>query len=78
MCQLSLYIEGALNTLEAARQNRVENFVYASSSSIYGGEPNLPKTYGGEGNLFSPNVLTKHCDVEWEKKVAIECYKENL
>lgn len=44
LCQLSLYIEDTLNTLEAARQNRVENFVYASSSSIYGGEPNLPKT----------------------------------
>ena len=68
LCQLSLYIEDTLNTLEAARQNRVENFVYASSSSIY----------GGEGNLCSPNVFTKHCGEEWKKKVAIECYKENL
>ena len=37
-------IRGTLNMMEAARQNRVKKFVYASSSSVYGDEPNLPKT----------------------------------
>lgn len=60
-------IEGALNMLEAARQNGVKKFVYASSSSVYGDEPNLPKTEGREGNLLSPYALTKRCDEEWAK-----------
>ena len=60
-------IEGTLNMLEAARQNGVKKFVYASSSSVYGDEPNLPKTEGIEGNLLSPYALTKRCDEEWAK-----------
>ena len=61
-------ITGMLNMLEAARQNRVKRFVYASSSSVYGDEPNLPKTEGIEGNLLSPYALTKRCDEEWAKQ----------
>ncbi|MGN0561792.1 MAG: SDR family oxidoreductase [Candidatus Fimenecus sp.] len=60
-------IEGTLNMLEAARQNGVKKFVYASSSSVYGDEPNLPKTEGREGNLLSPYALTKRCDEEYAK-----------
>ena len=60
-------IEGTLNMLEAARQMGVKKFVYASSSSVYGDEPNLPKTEGREGNLLSPYALTKRCDEEWAK-----------
>ncbi len=61
-------ITGTLNMLEAARQNNVKKFVYASSSSVYGDEPNLPKTEGIEGNLLSPYALTKRCDEEWAKQ----------
>lgn len=61
-------ITGTLNMLEAARQNGVKKFVYASSSSVYGDEPNLPKTEGREGNLLSPYALTKRCDEEWAKQ----------
>lgn len=61
-------IQGTLNMLEAARQNKVKTFVYASSSSVYGDEPNLPKTEGIEGNLLSPYALTKRCDEEWAKQ----------
>ena len=61
-------IQGTLNMLEAARQNGVKKFVYASSSSVYGDEPNLPKTEGREGNLLSPYALTKMCDEEWAKQ----------
>lgn len=39
-------IKGTLNMLEAARQNKVKKFVYASSSSVYGDHPNLPKLKG--------------------------------
>ena len=61
-------IQGTLNMLEAARQNGVKKFVYASSSSVYGDEPNLPKKEGIEGNLLSPYALTKRCDEEWAKQ----------
>lgn len=64
-------IQGTLNMLEAARQNRVRKFVYASSSSVYGDEPNLPKTEGSEGNLLSPYALTKRCDEEWAKQYTM-------
>ncbi len=60
-------IEGTLNMLEAARQSGVKKFVYASSSSVYGDEPNLPKKEGREGNLLSPYAVTKRCDEEWGK-----------
>ncbi len=64
-------ITGTLNMLEASRQNNVKKFVYASSSSVYGDEPNLPKTEGREGNLLSPYALTKRCDEEWAKQYTM-------
>ena len=64
-------IQGTLNMLEAARQNGVKRFVYASSSSVYGDEPNLPKQEGREGNLLSPYALTKRCDEEWAKQYTL-------
>ena len=63
-------ISGTLNMLEAARQKGVRKFVYASSSSVYGDEPNLPKREGVEGNLLSPYAVTKMCDEEWAKQYA--------
>lgn len=60
-------ILGTLNMLEASRQNKVKKFVYASSSSVYGDEPNLPKTEGIEGNLLSPYALTKRTNEEYAK-----------
>ena len=64
-------IVGMLNMLEASRQCGVKKFVYASSSSVYGDEPNLPKTEGREGNLLSPYALTKRCDEEWAKQYTM-------
>lgn len=61
-------ILGTLNMMEAARQSGIKKFVYASSSSVYGDEPNLPKREGREGNLLSPYALTKRCDEEWGKQ----------
>ena len=66
-------IQGTLNMLEAARQKKVKKFVYASSSSVYGDEPNLPKKEGIEGNLLSPYAVTKMCDEEWAKQYTKHC-----
>ncbi len=63
-------IQGTLNMMEAARQQNVKTFVYASSSSVYGDEEHLPKQEGVEGNLLSPYALTKRCDEEWAKQYA--------
>lgn len=41
--------------------------VYASSSSVYGDHPILPKKEGQEGNLLSPYALTKRVDEEYGK-----------
>ena len=40
--------------MEASLEAGVKRFVYASSSSVYGDEPNLPKVEGREGKLLSP------------------------
>lgn len=60
-------IRGTLNMMEAARQNGVKKFVFASSSSVYGDHPVLPKVEGQEGNLLSPYALTKRVDEEYGK-----------
>ena len=60
-------IRGTLNMMEASRQNGVQKFVYASSSSVYGDSTTLPKREGGEGNLLSPYALTKRADEEYGK-----------
>jgi UDP-N-acetylglucosamine/UDP-N-acetylgalactosamine 4-epimerase len=60
-------IKGTLNMMEAARLRGVQKFVYASSSSVYGDEPNLPKKEGREGNLLSPYALTKRVNEEYGK-----------
>ena len=61
-------VMGTLNMLEAARRQGVKKFVYASSSSVYGDEPVLPKREGREGNLLSPYAVSKRCDEEWAKQ----------
>lgn len=60
-------IRGTLNMMEAARKQGVKKFIYASSSSVYGDHPVLPKTEGQEGNLLSPYALTKRTDEEYGK-----------
>lgn len=58
-------IRGTLNMMEAARQHHVKKFVYASSSSVYGSHPALPKKEGQEGNVLSPYALTKRTNEEY-------------
>lgn len=60
-------IKGTLNMMDAARLNGVKRFVYASSSSVYGDHPTLPKKEGIEGNVLSPYALTKKINEEYAK-----------
>lgn len=52
-------IKGTLNMMEAAKRQGAKKFVYASSSSVYGDSPVLPKKEGCEGNPLSPYAITK-------------------
>jgi len=50
---------GFVNMITAAKDAGVKTFVYASSSSVYGDEPNLPKREDKVGNPLSPYAVTK-------------------
>ena len=50
---------GTLNVLLAARDNGVRKVVYASSSSVYGDTPTLPKTEAMTPNPRSPYAVSK-------------------
>ncbi len=52
-------VNGFLNMLVAARDAKVKRFVYASSSSVFGDSPVLPKKEENLGNLLSPYAVTK-------------------
>ena len=52
-------VTGFVNMLDAARLAGVKRFIYASSSSTYGDEPNLPKREERIGNPLSPYAATK-------------------
>ena len=52
-------VDGFLNMLVAAREAGVKRFVYASSSSVYGDHPDLPKVEERIGKPLSPYALTK-------------------
>jgi UDP-N-acetylglucosamine 4-epimerase len=55
-------VTGHLALLEAARRAGVRRFVYASSSSIYGDSPTLPKVEPDLGRPLSPYAVTKLAD----------------
>ena len=52
-------IDGFLNILVASKDAEVDRFVYASSSSVYGDHPDLPKVEENIGNPLSPYAVTK-------------------
>ena len=53
-------VSGFLNMLVAARDNKVQRFVYAASSSTYGDSENLPKVEADIGKPLSPYAITKY------------------
>jgi UDP-glucose 4-epimerase len=67
----SVNIDGTVNLLEASRQAGVKRFVIASSSSVYGDTPELPKREDMSLNPLSPYAVTKlagekYCKVFYE------------
>lgn len=52
-------IDGTLNVLVAAKDNNVDKVVYASSSSVYGDSPTLPKKEDMKPNPLSPYAVNK-------------------
>lgn len=52
-------VDGFVNMAFAAHQSGIRRFVYASSSSVYGDEPNLPKTEPRVGRPLSPYAISK-------------------
>ncbi|HEV2112014.1 MAG TPA: SDR family oxidoreductase [Gammaproteobacteria bacterium] len=66
-------INGFLNILVAARDAHVARFVYASSSSVYGDHPDLPKVEERTGDPLSPYAVTKKVN-ELYASVFHRCY----
>lgn len=63
-------ITGFLNMLLASRDAKVKRFVYASSSSVYGDNPALPKLEENIGKPLSPYAVTKQVNELYAKVFA--------
>ncbi len=66
-------VNGFLNILIAAKEQGIKRVVYASSSSVYGDHPVLPKVEENTGNVLSPYAATKAID-EIYAGVFTKCY----
>lgn len=67
-------VDGFIAMLVAARDAQVKSFVYASSSSVYGDEPTLPKVEERIGRPLSPYAATKRIN-EIYADVFTRCYQ---
>jgi UDP-N-acetylglucosamine 4-epimerase len=67
-------VNGFLNILISAKEAGIKRVVYASSSSVYGDHPVLPKVEENTGNLLSPYAATKKID-EIYGAVFTRCYE---
>jgi len=56
----SVNVNGTLNLLISSKEMEVKRFIYASSSSIYGDTPTLPKKEDMPPNPLSPYALQKY------------------
>ena len=56
---MSVNVMGFVNILDAARAVGIKRVVYASSSSVYGDSPKLPKVEAEIGKVLSPYAATK-------------------
>jgi UDP-N-acetylglucosamine 4-epimerase len=63
----SVNVSGFLNMLIAARDAKVNRFVYAASSSTYGDEKRLPKVEDRIGQPLSPYAVTKAVNEQYAK-----------
>lgn len=70
-------VEGSFVVLEAARKAKVRSLVAASSSSVYGDHPQLPKVEAETGRVLSPYAASKaalesHL-VAWTTAMQLPC-----
>jgi UDP-N-acetylglucosamine 4-epimerase len=70
-------VNGFLNILVAARDAGARRFVYASSSSVYGDHPGLPKVEDRLGRALSPYAVTKRVD-ELYAQVFADTYDQSI
>jgi UDP-N-acetylglucosamine/UDP-N-acetylgalactosamine 4-epimerase len=73
MASFDANVTGFMTVLDAARRANVERFVYASSSSVYGDHPDLPKFEDKTGHVLSPYAATKAAN-ELFAGVYAKCY----
>lgn len=66
-------INGFVNIINAAKEEGVDSFVYAASSSTYGDSETLPKTEDVIGKPLSPYAVTKYVN-ELYAEVFSRCY----
>ena len=66
-------VDGFLQLVLAARDAKARRVVYASSSSVYGDHPALPKVEEQIGRQLSPYAVTKRVD-ELYAGVVQDCY----
>ncbi|MCX6561633.1 MAG: SDR family oxidoreductase [Candidatus Aminicenantes bacterium] len=64
-------IRGTLNMLWAAAKGGVRRLVFASSSSVYGDDPGLPKVEGNEGRPLSPYAVSKWVGEKYLQTFAV-------
>jgi UDP-glucose 4-epimerase len=69
-------VNGTLHVLEAARRAGIRRVVYASSSSVYGARPELPKREDQQPAPISPYAVSKYADelyaAVWAKLYDVE------
>jgi nucleoside-diphosphate-sugar epimerase len=58
-------VNGTLNLLVTCVEAKVKKFIFASSSSVYGDDPKLPKKEGIEGRPLSPYAVHKLIDEKY-------------
>jgi UDP-N-acetylglucosamine/UDP-N-acetylgalactosamine 4-epimerase len=70
-------VNGFLNILQCSVESNIKRLVYASSSSVYGDHPDLPKVESTIGRPLSPYAATKLIDEiladVFQKCYGIEC-----
>jgi len=66
-------VTGFVNILSAAKEADVKRFVFASSSSVYGDHPGLPKVEEQIGGCLSPYAVSKRVN-ELYADVFARCY----
>ena len=58
----AINISGFLNMLVAAKNAKIDRFIFAASSSTYGDNETIPKVEDNIGKPLSPYALTKYVD----------------